>query len=82
MIYEYWDLEDCTLSNTDCAKVMKALIKCKGCFTSALAMGSDNYPDRYRSVFYRVKLPKGSKEKFEEISGKTLKAPAKIVVNG
>lgn len=76
--YEYWDLNGCTLSDRSCALVMKALLKCKGHFTNALVMGYNSYPDRGRSVFYRVKLPKDSKTKFEEMTGLKLEVPPKI----
>lgn len=78
MEYEYWDLNNCTLSDRSCAKVMKSLLKCNGHFTCALVMGHNSYPDRSRSVFYRVKLPKGAKQKFEELSGLKLEVPPKI----
>lgn len=80
---EYWDCE-CRLSKSQLYELLYATTMLGGAITSTLAISCRKFNKKQNSrhyAFYRVKLPVGKKEEFEEMSGLELKCPPKIHVN-
>jgi len=87
-LFEYWDVgEDLdgkripNLGKTSTARVMQALVKLHGKMTSSCVFGDDTMEDRWRDLVYRIALPVGKKEAFEEMTGYRLSRPPQIQVN-
>jgi hypothetical protein len=54
---------------TSVARVFKALIACDGQLLCSFIAGMETDPDHLRCALYRIKLPRGTKKKFEKLSG-------------
>jgi len=77
-----WDT-DCEATKVGLERFIRALLCVQGHFTSSFTIGNYplNVPSRGVSVFFRVHIPDGREREFEELSGMTLAAPPKIVLN-
>jgi hypothetical protein len=86
MEHKFWDVgakfvtRPPNLGKASTARVMQALIKLKGRLHSAFFFGTNDMPDHYRDGVYRISLPVGSEEKFEEMTGYQLTPPIKVSV--
>jgi len=80
----FWDVGDKidsrppNLGKSSTAKVMQALIKLDGCLYSSCFDGTDDVPDHRRDGVYRIELPVGAKEEFEEMTGYRLTCIAEV----
>jgi len=84
-LFEYWDVgEDETgrrwpnLGKASTACVMQALLKLDGRFTDSMIEGESTEADGRRLVSYRIVLPVGSQEAFEELTGYRLSRPPNV----
>jgi hypothetical protein len=57
---------------------LQALVKLRGKLHDSCAFGTSDMPDHCRDVVYRISLPAGMKERFEELSGYILTRPPVI----
>jgi hypothetical protein len=85
LISEFWDVGEAmdfgpppNLGRTSTARMMQALLRLHGKLHDAVVSGDDSELDGRRSVVYRISLPLGSQEAFEEMSGYELTRPANI----
>jgi hypothetical protein len=84
MIYELWDVGEeigrsaPNLTATSVGRVMRALLLCNGTLRDYALVGSGTDTDRNTSVVYRIALPVGSKERFEELARYPLTRPMRI----
>lgn len=73
--FDYWDVGEefntrpPNFGLTCSAKIFKALVTCDGQLLCSFVAGMKDDPDHLRCVLYRIKLPAGTKEMFEELSG-------------
>jgi hypothetical protein len=73
--FEYWDVGEefntrpPNFGETSVARVFKALIACDGQLLCSFVAGMEDDPDHLRCVLYRIKLVRGFKKRFEELSG-------------
>lgn len=85
---EFWDLGEVDVihpSKPSLYKIMNAIILCRGKVHDTFSMEADKcewkYPAISSCVLFRISLPHGMKEKFEEISGFKLSDPPKVHLN-
>ncbi len=85
LLHEFWDVGEAmdfgpppNLGKASTARMMQALLRLHGKLHDAAIFGDDSEPDGRRSVVYRISLPLGSQEAFEEMSGYELTRPADI----
>ena len=88
MDFKFWDLgeEDVICpSKNSLYKIMNAIILCNGkmhdSFSLEVNQGHWKYPVRSCSVVFRISLPVGIEDKFEELSGFKLSDPPTIQIN-
>jgi hypothetical protein len=72
-----WDVE-LRYSDAGMAKVMRALVECRGHFTDSHAMKYDGSPRHTWPLALRIFLPEGAEGKFQELSGIKPEEPPRI----
>lgn len=85
----YWDLGEENVihpSKESLSKILEAIIRLHGKITCTHSseLGQDGkfrYPAKSCAVLFRIWLPDGKKEQFEEITGFTLTEPPRIGVS-
>ncbi len=84
-LFEYWDVNEDeagkrwpNLSRLSTGAVMQALLRLGGRLTDSMVEEDDTVMDRYRLVSYRITLPVGRKEEFEEMTGYRLMRPGRV----
>lgn len=77
----WWDAELDRGSKQAMARFAEALLRCAGRLTSSMVIEKVATLSRC-SVFTRISLPDACKDRFEEISGITLRVPPKINHDG
>jgi hypothetical protein len=86
---EFWDVgEDLdgkrwpNLGKTSTARVMQALLRLDGKMTDSYIEGDDGRTkEQHIGVVYRITLPVGRNEEFEEMTGYRLTRPGRVGVN-
>lgn len=80
---EYWDC--CVrMSKPALYEVLYAVIMHKGAITCCFTLGCEQYNKRqnaFNTVDLRIRLPKGQKESFEQMSGVKLEEPPVVQAN-
>lgn len=80
-VRELWDVGEVfernapNLSVASAGRVMRALLSCQGKLHDSHVFDDDGTLDRHRYVTYRISLPFGMRERFEEICGYKLSRP-------
>lgn len=78
---EHWDLGDATfirMSDKSLARVLRAIITLKGAVLDSYISEGYYKNKNLNTVCFRIRLPKGKKEEFEELSGFSLTSPPRV----
>jgi len=82
---EFWDVgEDLdgkrwpNLGKTSTARVMQALLRLGGQMRDAYVESADGRKEQHIGVVYRITLPVGRNEEFEEMTGYRLTRPGNV----
>lgn len=84
VLREFWDVGEefvtrpPNLGKASTARVLQALVMLRGKLHNSVAFGTSDMPPHCRDVVYRISLPPGSKERFEEMTGYILTRPPTI----
>ena len=76
--YEFWECAG-DKSKASYARVLETLVHYEGCITSIFDLFKEH--KRGASVFYMIKIPKGKRKEFEQLTKTTLKPPTKVKLN-
>lgn len=82
-VSRFWDVGEYdtrppTFTDKSLARVMRALVFCRGRLHDSCIMGNSGDPDRLKQVLYRISLPIGAEDTFQLISGYNLTNPPDI----